>query len=317
MFFSSSIGSFSQGFLERVAKKASEKVEKKAEKKAEEKLDEKIDQGFEEAENSLEGNKEQEPQSKNGKRSKRMEEMMKKMGMSSDPAPIADKYEFSSRMTMEFENYDENGKLEDEGEVVTYISPGKKNFAYEFLSGSPDNSRGPSKGVFIMDYENGSTIILSDDDGEKTGVVYGIKFFDQAMEEEDPEYTEEYEEDQDFNYMHPGFKKTGRTKTILGYKCEEYAFDDEESKGTVWITDKIDWKAEDTFSTIFQSALTARGVYNGMMLESESKDKSSGEVNKMQVTEINDNANQVFSPGEYQIVNMGSMNFKQEEEAPE
>ncbi|PWE01224.1 DUF4412 domain-containing protein [Marinilabilia rubra] len=314
MFLSFSISSFSQGFLERVAKKASEKIEKKAEKKAEEKMDEKIDEGFDEAEESLEGRKEQEPESNKRQSSKRMEEMMKKMGVSSEPAPVADQYEFSSKMRMEFQNYDEKGKLKDEGEVVTFISPGEKNFAYEFLSGTPDNSRGPAKGIFIMDYENGSTIILSEEDGEKSGVVYGIKFFDEAVQDDDPEYTEEYEEKQDINYTSPGFKKTGRTKDILGYKCNEYAFDDEESEGTVWITEKIDWKAKDTFSTIFKSAMTARGIYNGMMLESESKDKSSGEVNKMQVTEIDDNANKVFSPGEYQLVNMGSMNFRQGEE---
>lgn len=310
MFFSVSSMTFSQGFLERVAKKAAERAEKKSEERAEKKMDEKIDEGLDKAEDSLEGSRgEQSPG--------RMEEMLKKMGVSSEPAPIADKYEFSSKMTMVFQNYGRNGKIKDEGEVVTYISPGQRNFAYEFLSGRPDDRRGPSKGVFIMDYENGSTIILSEEGGEKTGVVYGIKFFDQAVEGDDAEYTEEYEEEQDINYMNPEFKKTGRTKTILGYKCEEYAFDNEETEGSVWITEKLDWKSEDTFSAIFKSALTARGVYNGMMMESESKDKSSGEVNKMKITEIDDKANKVFSPGDYQIVNMGSMNFNQGEETPE
>lgn len=314
MFLSFSVSSFSQGFLERVAKKASEKVEKKAEEKAEEKMDEKIDEGFDEAEKSLEGKRDKETNPDKGKKSNRMEEMMKKMGVSSEPAPIADKYEFRSKMKMEFQNYNKNGKLKEEGEVVTFISPGEKNFAYEFLSGTPDSNRGPSKGVFIMDYENGSTIILADEDGEKNGIVYGIKFFDQNIEEDDPEYADEYEENQDITYMNPELKKTGKTKTILGYKCEEYAFEDEESVGAVWITEKNDWNAKDTFSTIFKSAVTATGVYNGMMMESESRDKSSGEINKMQVTEIDNNANKVFSPGDYQIVNMGSMNFNQGEE---
>ncbi len=133
------------------------------------------------------------------------------------------------------------------------------------------------------------------------------------MEDDDDGYVEEYEEDVD--YMNPQYKKTGRTKNIAGYKCEEYAFDNEEEKGSFWVTKDAEWKTNDTFSAIFRAGLYSHGVYNGMLMESESTDKGTGEKNMMQVTELNDKASVNFTPGDYELTNLGSMNFNQAEES--
>ena len=236
------------------------------------------------------------------------------MGVSSEPVPIADHYKFSSRMKMRYQNLDAKGELRDEGEVVTYMSPGEKNFAYEFISGTPKSVReGPSKGTFIMDYANEATIILSDEDGEKTGVVYGIQLFGQEgdmSEEEEGDYVEEYEEDVEF--YRDDIQKTGRTKRILGYRCEEYEFSNEEDEGSFWVTKDVDWKSQDAFGTIFRSAMFSYGIFNGFLMESESHDKETGEISRMQVTEINDKANVTFSPNDYQLTNLGSISFGEE-----
>lgn len=324
VFVSFSMTISAQGFLDRVTKKASEKVEEKAEERAERKLDEKIDEGFDQAEEALESEKEEQTQSKTSveeRNQRRLGAMMKKMGVSSEPVPIADKYTFSSRMKMRYQNLDGDGKMRDEGEVVTYISPGEKNFAYEFLSGTPEDVRGrPSKGIFIMDYANQATIILSDEDGEKTGVVYGLQLFgnDEMTEEGEEEYVDEYEEDVEF--LREDVRKTGRTKNILGYKCEEYAFSTEEDEGNFWVTKDVKWKSEDAFGTIFRSAMYSHGIFNGFLMESESRDKETGEISRMQVTEIDEKTNVAFTPGDYQLTNLGSINFGEEmaeEELPE
>lgn len=308
-----------QGFLDRVAKKASEKVEQKAEERAEKKMDEKIDEGFDNLEESMEGSEEEAKTSsgnRDARNQKRMGALMKKMGVSSEPVPIAEKYHFSSKMSMHFKNLESNGKIKDEGDVVTYLSPGDKNFAYEFISGKPSGHDGPKKGVFIMDYGNEATIILSDENGEKTGVVYGLKLFEEGMEGEDDGYVEEYEDDvenyeDEGDYMNPHYKKTGQTKNIAGYKCEEYVFDTEEEKGSFWVTEEAEWKTDDTFSAIFRAGLYSHGVYKGMLMESESTDKETGERNIMQVTEINDKASVDFIPGDYELTNLGSIDFNQ------
>ena len=61
---------------------------------------------------------------------------------------------------------------------------------------------------------------------EKTGIAYGI-----------PDLFKEDSDNDTFDNedVTPIYKKTGRTKSILGYKCEEYAYSDESSKGTFWV----------------------------------------------------------------------------------
>jgi hypothetical protein len=209
--FSFSTTVLSQGFLDRVAKKASQKAAQKAEERAEKKMDEKIDESLDEIEDSLanqEDGAKASSETKEARDRKRMNAMMKKMGVSSEPVPIADKYHFSSKMNMHFKNLKSNGKVRDEGDVITYLSPGEKNFAYEFTSGNPSGREGPEKGVFIMDYANGATVILSDENGKKTGVVYGLKLYEEGMEDDDDGYVDEYEEDveeyeDDGDYMNP------------------------------------------------------------------------------------------------------------------
>jgi hypothetical protein len=313
LIFSVTSESYSQGFLEKMAKKASEKVEKKAEEKAEKKMGEKIDGEPDIIEDSLtHDDSEQLKQHSKDRDEQRMKAMMKKMGMSSEPVPIAEKYRFVSKMTVHFQNFDNNGTVKDEGDFVTYISPGEKNFAYEFVSGVPDNRRGPEKGIFIMDYENGATIILSNEDGKRTGVVYGIKFSEDELKEEREGYENESEDESDIHYIKPDFKKTGRTRDILGYKCEEYVFDEEDEKGSFWVTKKTGWRNKDVISSIFSSSMYMHGIDGGMLMESESTDKETGEKSKMKVTELNDDANVTFIPSDYELTNFGSMNFDQE-----
>jgi hypothetical protein len=310
LFFSVTPEAYSQGLLERMAKKVSKKVEKKAEEKAEKKVDEKIEEEFYRLEDSLEyDDGELQEQHSQDRDEQRMKAMMKKMGMSSEPVPIAEKYRFASKMTMHFQNFDSNGTIKDEGDVVTYISPGEKNFAYEFVSGAPDDRREPEKGTFIMDYENGATIILSNEDGKRTGVVYGIKFSEGDPTEEGEWDEEDFEDESDVDYIKQNLRKTGRTKNILGYKCEEYVFDEEDEKGSFWITGKTGWKNSNAFSSIFGSAMYMHGIYGGMLMESESTDKETGEKSKMKVTELNDDANVTFVTSDYELTNFGSMNF--------
>jgi ABC-type nitrate/sulfonate/bicarbonate transport system substrate-binding protein len=103
LFFLFSTTVLGQGFLDRVAKKASEKIEQKAEERAEKKMDEKIDESLDKMEESMEGEEVDTASGNNEARDqKRMNALMKKMGVSSEPVPVADKYHFSSKMRMHF-----------------------------------------------------------------------------------------------------------------------------------------------------------------------------------------------------------------------
>ena len=128
------------------------------------------------------------------------------------------------------------------------------------------------QGMFIIDSENGAAIILNDEKGEKTGIVYGMGALFSSLgqtinEEEIPETQEEY-------LANPNVKKTGRTKTIAGYKCEEYKYEDETSSSEVWITKDVKMNAQDFFSNLFKVNLYAAS--RGDMMETTTVDKNSG-----------------------------------------
>jgi hypothetical protein len=170
--------------------------------------------------------------------------------------------------------------------------------------------------MFIIDAENGATIILSEEKGEKTGIVYGMGAFFSSIGEtyEEEEEEENLAETPEAYLANPNVKKTGRTKTIAGYKCEEYKFDDEETESEIWITQDLKMNTRDFFSTLFKTSLYAHGVPWGYMMEATTLDKKTGEKTVMQVTRVDSNSNTRFNLADYQITNLGSFTMPSGEE---
>ena len=234
--------------------------------------------------------------------------LMKGLGLSTTPVPIDDVYKFDHLIQMHIESFDKGGKKESDSEFITHFNPNTKSMAYQAISG--DMAEG--QGVFIIDAENKATIILTEDNGEKAGIVYGLGGYLESIgktyEEEDVDMAETPE-----SYAaNPNVKKTGRTKTIAGYKCEEYVYDDEYSKSNVWITKDMKLNAQDFMSTLFKTSIASQGMGWGYMMEATSVDKESGEKSIMKVTKVDNNSHVRFSMSDYEITNLGS--FQQPEE---
>lgn len=309
-----------QTFLEKMAKKAAEKAEKKAaekaEEKAEEKLDEQIDKGLNAAEESMQDQNDQDVKKKGTEadQQKKLSDLMSKMGMSSEPVDVEAAYTFQSSITMNVKNYEKDGELQSDGDIISFVTPGEETFAYEFVEGEMHASNRDQKGVFIMDFKNEATIILSDDKGKKTGIVYGMKGFKEQFQE-DAMADEDWEGDTtppDSPLADPNVKKTGRTKSILGYKCEEYKYEDENDVTRFWVTKEYKWDSKDFMSNVFKTSLYSRGMPWGFLMESESVDKENGERSLYTVKDIDKNANKTFILSHYQITNVGSINMPTE-----
>lgn len=302
-----------QRILRKLQEKVQEKVEEKVEERADKKIDEAIDKQLDKIEESLE-NESDSVSGDIGSRSdrdreKRMQNILKGIGVSGEPVPVADNYTFDHMIEMHIESFDKNGKKESEGEFITHLSKNSKSMAYQVVSGDMGK---PGQGMFIIDAENGATIILNEEKGEKTGIVYGMGAFFSSIGET---YEEENLEETPEAYLaNPNVKKTGRTKTIAGYKCEEYKFNDEETESEVWITQDLKMNTQDFFSTLFKTNLYARGVPWGYMMEATSLDKESGEKSVMQVTRVDANSNTRFNLSDYQITNLGSFTMPSGEE---
>lgn len=59
--------------------------------------------------------------------------------------------------------------------MISYLNASQNCSAFEFVSGNLEMKDGPkNKGLFIMDQDNKTTLILSNENNEKTGIAYGM-----------------------------------------------------------------------------------------------------------------------------------------------
>jgi Tfp pilus assembly protein PilE len=299
------VTSHAQSLLERAAQKAKSKLEEKAAQRVEQKVDEKIDEKIDETLEENNQNQSSSQESRDEKNQQRMQNIMKGLGVSGEPVPVEKDYAFSTMIRMHLQTIDGKGKTTSEGDFVTYVDPGATNFAYEILS---EDIAEKGKGIFIFDMKNNASIMLNEENGKKTGLVYGLGAMmgdESAMQE----LTKEEEAAVENVTLNPYFKKTGRKKNIEGYSCDEYEYDnpEEQTKGNYWITNDLKFKSRDLYGTILKTAAWAPGIQGGQLMEAESTDKKTGEKSIMKVTEINQKASKKFTLAEYEVTNLGSI----------
>jgi len=200
-------------------------------------------------------------------------------------------YSFDAYIQMEINDYKKNGALDDHIIYDNYLHKKDADYAMVFKNDE-------DKSTIIFDTKNSAMLILADSDGEKTGFATTI----------DPEDIAELEEDyeEDYDVVPPNIKKTGKTKTILGYKCDEYLVEDEESEVHMWLSEKLgkemrkEWmNNQQTFGGMFTHAY----ALNGMTLEYEVIEKN-GEKSTMLVTKIDLNHSHKISTNGYDIISM-------------
>jgi hypothetical protein len=227
--------------------------------------------------------------------------MMKKMGVG-EPVDFESSYSFDNLVQMHIESFDKKGKKTSEGEFITHLGSDSKSMAYEFVSGDMAE---PDLGLIIIDATNGATIILSEDKGKKTGIVYGLGTFFQSVYDESFEDLDLSETPETY-LMNPNVEKTGRSKTIAGLSCEEYKYTDEKTTSNIWITRDLKMNTQDFFGALFKTSLYSHGMGWGYMMEATSTNKESGEKSVMEVTRVDKNSNKKVVMSDYEITNIGS-----------
>ena len=220
--------------------------------------------------------------------------MMDAMGLTGNVAYETD-YSFDAYIQMEITYYKKNGNVDNEIVYDNYLHKEDADYAMEFVDGN-------DKSIIIFDTKNSAMLILANSDGEKTGFATTID--PEAMAERAEAYAEENEEDIDMDSYRP--VKTGKTKQILGYSCDEYLVEDEETEVHMWVSEKLgnemrkEWmNNQQTFGTMFTHAY----ALNGMVLEYDVMEKN-GEKTIMQVTKIDMNHSHAVSTSGYTIMSM-------------
>jgi hypothetical protein len=294
---------------------------KSAEKSSEEKLGREVDKaigklfGLEDtpadttrsAEPSTSGSTSRSPGTAIGQRA-----MMNAMGLSA-AVNVKPDYEFDGFIDMEIT---ESIDWEEREKTVytTYIDSESLDYGMILRE---EGEEGTS--TIIFDTENSLMLTLLEDDGEKSG--FAVSYTPEQAEaiaaefegenaelDEEAGETEEAEVKDADHYDPYKANKTGKTKKILGYKCDEYVIDDENATVTMWVTDELSKETKNTYmqNSSFTGLFTHAYYTNGTVMEYITEYKDENHKTVMLVTGIDMNKRNTISTRGYNIISMGA-----------
>lgn len=215
-----------------------------------------------------------------------LQDILGQLGAGATEAKYEPAYKFDTYMQME---------VSDQGDekVVynAYLTRDGSSYAVIF------EDQG-SQSLIVFDTKNATMLMLVENGGEKTGFAMGV----------DPEaFAGAAEESTGDDLAYESFK-TGKTKVILDYQCDEYLIKDEDTEVRVWSSEKLGKEIEKKMfrnQQIFGGAFAHAAGMEGMAMEYDFQNLDSGEHGVMRVTEIDLNSNKSISTAAYTIMTMG------------
>ena len=210
-------------------------------------------------------------------------------------------YDFTSRMYMVSETYDKKDVMKMD--MYIFYSANHPSMGIETKSISDaEGETIPILATMLLDGENRCFMALTDMNGMKMGMISS------AEEDYQPADTKGKKDSP------PVFTKTGNTREIAGYKCDEYSYvdPDDDSKGKVWFTKdprlKIDRRG---WQSTGMSAYYASPQFNdGIILANEAYDSKGNLTMKSETKEINENFPHTISVKGYSLRQMKSREEK-------
>lgn len=179
-------------------------------------------------------------------------------------AELPDSYSFNLSMDIEVDDGD------DKNVYTWHFSEGGEHFALEQLN----NKDG--KIIVLMDFNREVNVLYTEEkNGEKTAqAIPSMMKLAAAFAKQ----SDESDKNQELKV-----KKTGKTKRIVGYSCDEYKAENEENAFTFYAARKFPVTWDQAYGSVIQqfAPQNAREEYNkidGMVLESITKTKEKDEV---------------------------------------
>ncbi|MGC1390406.1 MAG: hypothetical protein WA816_05170 [Bacteroidales bacterium] len=222
-------------------------------------------------------------------------------------------YNFSSRVYIETESFDK--KETSKADLYLYFNSESPTLGIETMSNNSgkDNS-GPETSTILMDGENKCFLLLLDENGTKMGVITAINE-DNPVHPNQPQPQPQLQtEDKTvqnappLDYKPVSFIKTGSTRIIAGYRCDEYSYTDPDNKtkGNVWFTKDMDLKIDKrgwqkTALAPYYGYSTFEG---GIILAAESYDADGKPTGKIETKEISQNSHYDISVKGYALRQM-------------
>lgn len=216
------------------------------------------------------------------------------LGMGKVDIKYKDEYNFDGSIYMVMETYDK--KDVTKMDYYTYFNAVNPDAAIEVKGMTDDKGNaGSGTSVFVFDGENKCFIMLIENEDGKTGIISTIP---------DPSTTTTQNSGKE--PVKPTIVKTGKTKMIAGYNCDEYRVTDVENKtySNVWASKDVNIKADrrnwnqaglPTYTTEFEG---------GVVLAMESYSNKDELEMKMETIEIKNNIKHSVSPKGYNLIQM-------------
>lgn len=197
-------------------------------------------------------------------------------------AELPDSYVFDHNVDMTLESFDKKGRSEGVQTMKMLFSESDAIFGVQM------NVEG-MKTVNVIDVDKKLMVMLMDMGGSKMAMTLDL---DQKWAEV---------ESDDTNYENPSFQKTGRTKTILGYKCDEYLVEEDGERTEFWVTRDEFLDVYKAFGMMNASAPKGQEMADhpgGMVMEMIGTSEN-GERTEMRVVAINKNQRKEISTSGY------------------
>jgi hypothetical protein len=208
-----------------------------------------------------------------------------------------DKYDFTSRIYMVSETYDKNEVLKMD--LYMFYNAKTPMIGVETNTITDENSV-PVQAKMIMDGENKIFLILTDVNGMKMGMISELTEENANIVGPDGKPVKKY--------TPPTFTKTGNSKVIAGYKCDEYSYTNKEDKtsGKIWYTTDAKLKIDKRgWNNSNMSYYYGSNQFNdGVILANEAYDEKGKLQMKSETKEINENFPHSMSPEGYTLRQM-------------
>ena len=218
-----------------------------------------------------------------------------------------DEYDFTGRIYMVVEMYDK--KEVTKSDYFTYFNPESKSAGMEIKVTEPKKEEEAPLSSFIFDIDNKCLMILLESGDSKTGIISTIP--DDSTLTANAK-TQNASTRNASKEKPPTITKTGNSRMIAGFKCDEYKVVEEGKDGyaNLWMTKDVKIKADkrNWGKTGMPTYYNYPGFEGMMMLAMEGYDKDNKPTMKMETKEINENFKHSISTVGYTFM---KMNFGQ------
>lgn len=202
---------------------------------------------------------------------------------------IEAEYKFNHNALIELQNYKKSGEKDGEAMLIRYFFSKEKNyFGSEIMFEDKKGNKTANRSIY--EFDKNKMITLTENGDSKIAMVIKFNLADEANK---------YADSSKFKIV-----KTGKTKTILNYHCEEYiSTDDDGNKTEMWVSQQI------PFNMAKIAAANKAGKNNapanipatGFTLEMTIYDKKGVKKTTWVAKEINLNQNTTFTTEGYKF----------------